>query len=293
MVGGQEPCHLDPTVAVGRHEAGQQRTDEKVGARLGPHVGVVAHLQPLCRHREDVDGLTRLDGGGDCRFQDRPDGIPQQHDPGDGLRRLHTEPRSRPRPLVDPGKGTVALRAATVAVLDDEHRRRGSEHRRHRPDGGVLVGGLEVRVARGNQRLGRLRGCRPAFRHDRDPGGAPQGVADLLPGNGGTGVQERPLPHARHHVAGRRQPAQHRGGAVEAPADLGIGRVDALRGGPIGLDEGGDQGGVAPGGDAPVDVDDRRPLGADGVAEQLEADVHHGDAPGEPHDGAVIVVSHE
>jgi hypothetical protein len=66
---------------------------------------------------------------------------------------------------------------------------------------------------------------------------------------------------------------ERRRAPVEPAQHLPVGGIDPLGGHAVQPRQGGDQLRTAPGGDAPVDLDGRGPLGPDRVAEERQADV--------------------
>ena len=126
----------------------QQVADEEVGGRLRPHVGVVAHLQPLRHQREQVDRAARAER----LLQDGQRHLPEPDQPLDRLRSVDPEPGHLARALVDSREGPCARQGA----VDDEDRRLRAEHARHGADRGVMVGRLQFHAACTHQPTGVL-----------------------------------------------------------------------------------------------------------------------------------------
>ena len=156
----------------------------------------------------------------------------------------------------------------------------------------MVVRRVELDASRGDECLGRRRRVRPALGHHGDVGRPAQRVAELLPGQRGAGVQEHPFPQPRNDVPGGGHAGEQGGRGVQPPADLGVGRLDRRRQPPVATGERPDQIGTPAGGDAPVDVHRGRPLGAEGVTEQLQADVDRTHLGGELDGRRFMVGSH-
>ena len=115
MISGQELGDLRQARVPYSRQVRQQVPDQDVRRRLGTHVGVVAHLQSLGDHREDVDGPARLQ----CLTQHRRNGVAQEPQPLHGIGAIDPEPWRVPWPLVEARVGPVAA----CRVLGHDHGR--------------------------------------------------------------------------------------------------------------------------------------------------------------------------
>src|SRR5918994_6359260 len=267
VVGGEELGQRNSSGVVEACEVWQQVTQQQVGARLYTDVDVVAHLQALAGDGHHVDRPVRPQGIVEQRAGDRG----EEAQPLDGGGGLAAEPRGVARTLVHGGGGA----GARGRGLDDPQRLRRPDSRHHRHARVVVVRRLERDPTIGQQAVGIGEIVGPALGDHRGPHRASQGVDGIGVVDARSAVKDRHALETRNDLGTGPDTYRLRCTAVEAPKDLGVGRVDHRAFGPVEPREGGDNLGVAPCGDPPIDVDHLEALAGHGVGKQRQPDVQH------------------
>ena len=189
VVAADEPQHLGDVGGVGSARD-QRRTEvaqEHQGAGPVAVVGLVAHLEHLAQDRGDVDRSGLVGGRPDGALQQGPEHVAHPAQPGQDVGGVGAVAQHLAEPLVERAVGACS----GGGVLEHEHPHARRHDPGHRPDGAVVVAGLEADGSAAREEGGGVlrvvdqtleRGTaheRPAER----PGGA-------LPGDRWSGVQE-------------------------------------------------------------------------------------------------------
>ena len=152
----------------------------------------------------------------DAALQRRAEHVAHPAQPGQHFGRERPVAQHLAHALVQRGIGEVA----PVRVAHHVHRHGGRDQPRHRPDGAVVVAGLEAHPAAFGQLAGLgLVGC-PAFEQDRADDRALHGAAHPLPLDRRPGVEQQPVVHLRPDLAGGAHVLPDRLGAPGCAARL-------------------------------------------------------------------------